>query len=112
MADEHEITKVQELIYTTRVESVMAPDVIVITPSATMAEARALMREKHISGMPVVEGDRMVGIVSMSDVMEALQAGVDAYVLKPLNPDTLLERIATAVAEPPVAEAPPEAAAA
>jgi len=75
MADEHEITKVQELIYTTRVESVMAPDVIVITPSATMAEARALMREKHISGMPVVEGDRMVGIVSMSDVMEALEKG-------------------------------------
>jgi two-component system chemotaxis response regulator CheY len=46
------------------------------------------------------------------DVMEALQAGVDAYVLKPLNPEALLDRIATAVAAPPEAEAPAEAEAA
>jgi two-component system chemotaxis response regulator CheY len=46
------------------------------------------------------------------DVMEALQAGVDAYVLKPLNPEALLERIATAVVAPHESEAPPEAAAA
>jgi hypothetical protein len=35
MADQ-EITKVQELIYTTKVEAVMAPDVIVVSPTMSM----------------------------------------------------------------------------
>ena len=70
-----EITKVQELIYTTRVENVMAGNVIVTSPSASMAEVKELMREKRISGLPVMDGARMVGIVSMSDVIEALEKG-------------------------------------
>ena len=74
MADQ-EITKVQELIYTTKVEMVMAPDVIVVSPTMSMAEVKNLMRKRRIAGAPVVEGDRIVGMVSMSDVMTAMEAG-------------------------------------
>ncbi len=70
-----EITKVQELIYTTRVEAVMARDVIVTTPTSTMEEVRDLLRDNRISGVPVVENGRMVGVVSMSDVMDAVAEG-------------------------------------
>jgi len=70
-----EITKVQELIYTTRVENVMARDVIVARPSMTVAEVKNLMRDKNVSGVPVVEDGEMVGIISMSDVIDALEAG-------------------------------------
>jgi CBS domain-containing protein/anti-sigma regulatory factor (Ser/Thr protein kinase) len=71
----HEITKVQELIYTTKVETVMATDVIVVTPGMSMTEVKDLMREKRVTGAPVVEGDRIVGMVSTSDVMHAMEGG-------------------------------------
>ncbi len=70
-----EITKVQELIHTTRVEAVMASEVITATPSMSMEEVKALLRAKHITGMPVVEEARLVGIVSMSDVLRAMEDG-------------------------------------
>ena len=70
-----EITKVQELIYTTKVETVMAKNVEVISADTTMAEAKKFMQEKRISGVPVMDGERMVGIVSMSDVIECLESG-------------------------------------
>ena len=70
-----EITKVQELIYTTKVETVMAPNVVVIEPSMSMADVKELMRSKRITGVPVLDGDRIVGIVSMTDVIEAMEKG-------------------------------------
>lgn len=70
-----EITKVQELIYTTRVETVMAPDVIVLRPAMTMWEVKDLMRSRRITGAPVVEDDRILGIVSLSDVINAMEKG-------------------------------------
>lgn len=70
-----EITKVQELIYTTRVESVMAVNVIAIDPSFTMAQVKDLMRDKRISGAPVVRGSKVVGIVTISDVIRSMEEG-------------------------------------
>ncbi len=70
-----EITKVQELIYTTKVETVMAPNVVVLEPSMSMADVKELMRSKRITGVPVLDGDRIVGIVSMTDVIEAMEKG-------------------------------------
>jgi len=70
-----EITRVQELVITSRVETVMASDVLVLDPSMSMAEVKVFMQKKGISGAPVVEGDRVVGIVTVSDVMEAMEKG-------------------------------------
>jgi CBS domain-containing protein/anti-sigma regulatory factor (Ser/Thr protein kinase) len=70
-----EITKVEELLYTTRVENVMAPNVITAHPDMSMSEIKTLMREKRITGVPIVENDQMVGIVSISDVIRALEDG-------------------------------------
>ncbi len=70
-----EITKVQELIYTTRVESVMASNVIAIDPSFTMSQVKDLMRDKHISGAPVVKENQVIGIVTISDVIRSMEEG-------------------------------------
>ena len=70
-----EITKVQELIYTTRVESVMASNVIAIDPSFTMSQVKDLMRDKHISGAPVVKEKQVIGIVTISDVIRSMEEG-------------------------------------
>jgi IMP dehydrogenase len=52
-----------------RFESGMVVNPITIAPTATLADARALMREHRISGIPVVEANgRLVGIVTNRDV--------------------------------------------
>ena len=52
-----------------RFESGMVVNPITIAPDATLAQARALMAENRISGIPVVERDgRLVGIVTNRDV--------------------------------------------
>jgi CBS domain-containing protein/anti-sigma regulatory factor (Ser/Thr protein kinase) len=70
-----QITKFEELVYTTRIETVMATNVIVLSPNMSMAEVKDLMIAKRISGSPVVQDDKIIGIVSMSDVITAMEQG-------------------------------------
>ncbi len=52
-----------------RFESGMVVNPITITPSATLAEARAIMADNAISGIPVVEANgRLAGILTNRDV--------------------------------------------
>ncbi len=43
-------------------------DVVTVTPSTDIAEAAQLMRSKAIRRLPVVEGNRPVGILSIGDL--------------------------------------------
>lgn len=70
-----EITRLQELVYELRVRDAMTTRVITVTPQATIAEFREILRANRISGTPVVEGGRMVGIISVEDLIKALAAG-------------------------------------
>jgi CBS domain-containing protein len=45
--------------------------IFTIGPDAQVSEARALMAAERIRRLPVVKGDRLVGIVSLGDVAEA-----------------------------------------
>jgi IMP dehydrogenase len=49
-------------------ESGMVLDPVTIEPQATVARALELMRQHNISGIPVVKGKRLVGIVTTRDV--------------------------------------------
>ncbi len=60
-------------MYTTRVENVMAPDVIVAKPDMSVGQVKEIMLAKGISVVPVVDGVTMVGMVTMTDVVEALE---------------------------------------
>jgi len=57
------------------VEMTMTPQVITIGPAAPMREAAALMRRHRIGALPVVDGGKLVGIVTRSDVLECFVAG-------------------------------------
>ncbi len=70
-----EITKIQELIYELKIEQVMTKSVITVTPSQNMAELKEILQKKRISGTPVLEGDKLVGIVSIEDLIKALESG-------------------------------------
>ncbi len=53
----------------TRVQEIMARDYVYTTPYKTVEECLDLMNAEHIQHLPVVANDRLVGIVSMGDVM-------------------------------------------
>jgi CBS domain-containing protein/anti-sigma regulatory factor (Ser/Thr protein kinase) len=87
-----EITIRQSLAYELKVAQAMSSDVISVPPILTMAEFGEVLRTNGISGTPVVAGDRMVGIVSIEDLIKALKAGeMDATVGEKMtsNPETL-----------------------
>ncbi len=51
-----------------RFESGVVKDPITVTPSMTVREVLALTQKHRISGLPVVEGRRVVGIVTNRDL--------------------------------------------
>ncbi|HSF05258.1 MAG TPA: CBS domain-containing protein [Methylomirabilota bacterium] len=55
------------------VREVMTWGVVTARPDTTIGEAARRMHEKKIGALPVVEGDRVVGIVTESDILKAFQ---------------------------------------
>jgi anti-sigma regulatory factor (Ser/Thr protein kinase)/predicted transcriptional regulator len=49
--------------------------VITVSPEATMNEFRETLRANRISGTPVVKNGKMIGIVSIEDLIKALASG-------------------------------------
>jgi CBS domain-containing protein len=55
-----------------RVRDLMTPHVASAAPETTVQEAAELMRKRLIGSLPVLDGDRLVGIVTATDVFDAL----------------------------------------
>ena len=53
----------------TLVREVMTSPVIVVGPETTVEEAMALMTDRRIRHIPVVEGERLIGMVSIGDLV-------------------------------------------
>ncbi len=66
---------VLELIYRLKVRDAMSSPVITASPGDSMREVQYRMRDNGITGVPIVEDDRLIGLVSMGLVIEALDAG-------------------------------------
>lgn len=53
------------------VRQIMNPDPVSVAPTTPVAEAVELMRSRRIGSLPVVEGGRLVGIVTVYDFLES-----------------------------------------
>jgi len=83
LAQVPKFTKIQELIYELPIERVMKKGVIRVSPETTMTELKEVLRVNRISGVPVMEGERLVGVISIEDLIKALVEGdVEAPVRK------------------------------
>ena len=56
----------------TRIESVCSREMTVLHPTQTTDEAVKLMKEKAIRRLPVVDGETVVGVVSLGDLATRL----------------------------------------
>jgi CBS domain-containing protein len=55
---------------TTEIRQVMTADLICVTPAHTMEYCMELMTEKHIRHLPVLEEDRLIGLISIGDLVK------------------------------------------
>ena len=55
-----------------KIRDIMTRDVLTATPDTTLRDAMALLSERHVSGAPVVDGGKVVGIFSASDLLAYL----------------------------------------
>ena len=59
---------------TTRIGEVMEAKVLYVEPEQTAEACMALMTEKRIRHLPVLRGGRLVGIISIGDLMKSIIA--------------------------------------
>jgi CBS domain-containing protein len=57
------------------VGDVMTREVIVVTPTTTVEEAMAIVTEKRCRHLPVVEQDRVTGMISIGDLTRWVTRG-------------------------------------
>lgn len=69
----------------TLVSDCMASDLITVDPYTTLAEANELMQVKKVRRLPVVKKEKLVGIITQRDILDAKPSDIK----QPLNIDAL-----------------------
>lgn len=56
----------------TRVEEIMTSTVVTVTPATTLGECLRVVSEQRIRHLPVVSGGKVVGVLSVGDLVRAV----------------------------------------
>jgi len=73
--DGNDLTISHELVYELKVRDAMTTKLITATPENSLRDIQKLMRENRISGVPILDGDKLVGIVCLECIINALDKG-------------------------------------
>lgn len=65
------IFEINYLLSKTKVKDAMSKNALTVSPDALLEEAAVLMRENRISTLPVVKDNKLVGIITESDIFDA-----------------------------------------
>ncbi len=77
-----EIHELNYLLDKMTLGEVMTKDVITTTPFTQISDAARTMLRNRIGALPVLEGGRLVGILSQTDVLEALTSAAEAHAVE------------------------------
>lgn len=66
------VWEISYLLSKITVERVMTTKVITTTPDTTVERAASMMTDAHISSLPVMQGERLVGIITETDLFRIL----------------------------------------
>jgi len=61
----------EHLLDTTPVKDIMTREVITVAPDDIVEDAAKILHDNKIGGLPVVENNELVGIITISDILEA-----------------------------------------
>jgi CBS domain-containing protein len=64
----------------TKIEDIMTKDMVTVNPEASLEECMAMMTKYRIRHLPVMERGRLVGMISMRDVVDAIIASKDSLI--------------------------------
>ncbi|HHV96319.1 MAG TPA: CBS domain-containing protein [Clostridiaceae bacterium] len=65
------IFELNYLLSKTKVSAVMTKDVITISPDTLLEEAAVLMRDNRVGALPVLENNKLVGIITETNIFDA-----------------------------------------
>jgi len=63
-----------------KVSEIMTKQVVTVEPETTLRDAAELLSAKHIGGAPVCRGDKVVGVISMGDIIDFTTTSPDESV--------------------------------
>ena len=89
--------QVEEVRKVKEAEEITIRDVVTITPDSTILDVQAKMNDELISGLPVMDGDEIIGIISKRDIRPVLKSGSEKTVKDIMTSDvvTIEEPITT-----------------
>jgi CBS domain-containing protein len=82
-----------------RVDEVMTAPAIAVTPQSDLSDVVALMESRRIKRVPVVDGGRLVGILTRADLMRALGALLPKRDTRPVADAELRRRLLASLGE-------------
>jgi len=100
--DANAINRVEELSYELKVNEVMTVNLQTATPEMPLSTVLEMLRVNHISGVPVIQDSQLAGILSLEDIVRAMQknelsAPVSQYMTRKLltvaNYDSIVSAI-------------------
>lgn len=59
------------------VSSIMSKDLHTLNPTQSLSEAEKIFNNKNVRHIPVVEGDRLVGVISRTDLLRVSMTDLD-----------------------------------
>ena len=101
MVKDKKISKIQALTYELKVRDVMTNKIVTISPEKTIYELRDILRNHRISGTPVINKGKLVGIISIEDFIKCLAAGEMNALIK----DKMSNKVEVLYADEPLVHA-------
>ena len=101
MDNKRTTSKVQELTYELKIKDVMSKNVETVNPEMSVCSLRGVLQKKRISGVPVVNDGKLVGIISIEDFIKCVEQKEINAVIK----DKMTKNIETLYADEPLVHA-------
>lgn len=70
----------QQLVREQIVDSSMTKNVICVTSDKTIYDCMSMMNDKHIRHLPVLEDEKIIGVVSIGDIVNAIITEQDSKI--------------------------------
>jgi CBS domain-containing protein len=82
-----------------KVGEIMTREIVSVTPESGLHEIVALMERHRIKRVPVLDGDKLVGIVTRADLLRAIARKLEEKPAAPASDDEIRDRILAELAK-------------